>query len=328
MKKQVIVIGGGIAGLSAAYYLDKKGCLSGQPVSITVLESGDSWGGKISTIRQDGFVIEGGPDTFLATKPWAVDLCRELGLESRLCGTNPNTKATFVLHNDLLRPLPDGLTMMIPTRFGPMLRTGLLSPLDKARMGLDFFLPPRSPDGDESLGNFVSRRLGRPAYERLIEPLMSGIYAGDGDQLSLQATFPYLRDLELKYGGLVKGALSVRRQAARTGKKPAGTRSAFLTPLSGLAEIVEALVSHLEAAGVRLRLKTGARQLRQSTAGYTVELDGGETLQSDGLVLAAPAYASGSLLQSIDASLAADLQAIPYTSTATISLAYRDTDLV
>src|SRR5690606_31803331 len=132
---------------------------------------------------------------------------------------------------DRLEPLPDGLTMMIPTRFGPMIRTGLLSWPQKARMGLDFFLPPQPLNGDESLGEFVSRRLGRAAYERLIEPLMSGIYAGDGDLLSLQATFPYLRELELKYGGLVKGALEMRKRMGQ--KKAPGSRSAFLTPASG-----------------------------------------------------------------------------------------------
>ncbi|MGE5224662.1 MAG: protoporphyrinogen oxidase, partial [Omnitrophica WOR_2 bacterium] len=190
---QVVIAGGGISGLSAAYFLNQKASQAGLPLSITLVEANTSWGGKISTDRQDGFVIEGGPDTFLATKTWGVDLCRQLGLEGRLHGTNPGHKNTYVLHHGRLKPLPDGLTMMIPTRFGPMIRTGLLSPLAKARMGLDFFIPPSSPNGDESLGQFVSRRLGRTAYERLIEPLMSGIYAGDGDQLSLQSTFPYLR---------------------------------------------------------------------------------------------------------------------------------------
>ncbi|MEJ2265178.1 MAG: protoporphyrinogen oxidase, partial [Anaerolineales bacterium] len=210
MTKRVVIIGGGIAGLSAAHFLQKHSREAENPLHLTILEASSQWGGKITTERVDGFVVEGGPDTFLRTKPWAVALCRELGLEDRLHGTNPEQKKTYVLRHGSLHPLPDGLTMMIPTQFSPMVRTGLLSWPEKVRMGLDFFIPPQPLNGDESLGEFVSRRLGRAAYENLIEPLMSGIYAGDGDQLSLQATFPYLRDLENKHGGLVRGALAAR----------------------------------------------------------------------------------------------------------------------
>jgi len=325
--KHLVIIGGGIAGLSAAYYLEQKTQAAGQATLLTVLEAAPGWGGKITTDRQDGFVIEGGPDTFLATKPWGVALCRELGLEERLHGTNPEKKHTYVLHQGRLEPLPDGLTMMIPTRFGPMIRTNLLSWPEKARMGLDFFMPPQPLNGDESLGSFVSRRLGRPAYERLIEPLMSGIYAGDGDQLSLKSTFPYLRDLELQHGGLVKGALATRRKMARKGKSVPGSRSAFLTPTTGLAEIVEALVGRLQASGVDLRAATRVDRLSRLQDHYRVEMENGELLQADGVILATPAYAAGELLAELDASLAQDLQAIPYASTATVSLAYREDDL-
>lgn len=325
--KRVIVVGGGIAGLSAAYYLQKRAANQKIPLTLTVVEAGPSWGGKIITDRTGGFVIEGGPDTFLATKPWGVALCKELGLEKRLYGTNPKIRNTYVLHQDRLRALPDGLTMMIPTRFGPMLRTGLLSWPAKMRMGLDFFLPPRAWDGDESLGAFVTRRLGRAAYEQLIEPLMSGIYAGDGDRLSLQATFPYLRDLELKHGGLVRGALAVRRQRAKNGKKPAGSRSIFLTPTTGLAEIVEALVDHLEANGADLRTSTTARRISHQDGIYQLELAGSQTLHAEGLILAAPAFVSAELMARLDPELATDLKSIDYVSTATISLAYRQRDL-
>jgi len=264
----------------------------------------------------------------LATKPWAVSLCRELGLENRLHGTNPQHKHTYVLHKDRLRPLPDGLTMMIPTRFAPMARTALLSPLAKMRMALDFFLPPQPMNGDESLGAFVSRRLGRPVYERLIEPLMSGIYAGDGDQLSLRSTFPYLRDLELKHGGLVKGALAVRRQMSASGRSAPGSRSAFLTPTTGLAEIVEALLDRLTTAGVDLRLGAPAKRVvPHSNGGYGIKLLNGECLQAEAVVLASPAYASGDMLAELDSLLAEELRLIPYVSTATISLAYREEDL-
>jgi oxygen-dependent protoporphyrinogen oxidase len=325
---KVIVIGGGIAGLSAGYYLQKKALQNGLELDLSLLEAGKDWGGKITTDRHEGFVIEGGPDTFLATKPAGVALCRELGLEARLHGTNPDQRNTYVLHRGELEPLPDGLTMMIPTRFGPMIRTGLLSWLAKARMGLDFILPPQPPNGDESLGAFVSRRLGRDAYERLIEPLMSGIYAGDGDRLSLQSTFPYLREMELEYGGLVKGALAIRRKRAKNGRtKQKGSRSIFLTPRSGLAEIIEALVKCLKGAGANLRTGATVKRVAKFEDGYQVELVNGEVLAAEGVILATPAYISGELLAGVNPQLCQDLQSIPYVSTATISLAYRESDL-
>jgi len=327
--KHILVVGGGIAGLSAAYNAIKKTKERGIPVQVSLIESDSRWGGKITTecVEFDNgqFIIEGGPDTFLATKPWGVALCNELGLGKRLHGTNPHKKNTYVLHRDRLMLLPDGLAMMIPTNIQAILRTGLLSWLGKARMGLDFLLPPVQPNGDESLGAFVSRRLGREAYENLIEPLMSGIYAGDGDALSLASTFPYLRDLELKYGSLARGALEMRKQSV--GKSVQGSRSAFLTPKTGLAEIVEALVAYLEAGHANLRLKTHVSQIIKSNSGYRVELEMGEALQADCVILATQAYVSGALLSRLDPKLAATLKDIPYASTATVSLAYRLSDV-
>src|SRR5215213_7308946 len=285
----IIVIGGGIAGLSAAYYASKV-----PNARVTLLESSSRWGGKITTERvpfEEGqFIIEGGPDTFLATKPWGVALCQELGLGERLHGTNPYKKNTYVLHRNRLLPLPDGLAMMIPTNVEAILRSRLVSWSSKARMGLDFFLPAKAVNGDESLGTFVSRRLGREAYENLIEPLMSGFYAGDGDRLSLASTFPYLRDLELKYGSLARGALKMRRTS--NGKSVQGSRSAFLTPTTGLAEIVEKLVDRLTANGVDLRLGARALQVTTDRSHYVVKLDTGESLEVDSVILATPAFVS------------------------------------
>ena len=323
------IVGGGISGLAAAYeavrIARKEGGQSGRAASpnIALFEAAPRLGGKITTHRRDGFVVEGGPDTFLATKPWAVELCRELGIEDRLRGTNPHRKATYVLHRGRLEPLPDGLTMMIPTRFSPMIRTRLLSWPQKARMGLDFFLPPRREDGDESLGAFLTRRLGRGAYENLIEPLLSGIYAGDGDQLSMPATFPYLRDLEQKYGGLIKGALAMRR---KMGKRAPGTRSAFLTPETGLAEIVEALEATLRAGGVALHTSTPVQALTPAADGFHLTTPQGE-YHARAVVLATPAYATADLVAPFAPEAAAALRGILYATTATVSLAYRETDL-
>ncbi len=325
--RRAVVVGGGIAGLAAAYYLQRQ--LGGEAV-ITILEASDRWGGKITTDRVpfDGgqFIVEGGPDTFLATKPYATALCNELGLGGRLHGTNPVQKNTYVLHRGRLLPLPDGLAMMIPTNVGAILKSRLVSWPGKARMGIDFLLPAHPVNGDESLGAFVSRRLGREAYENLIEPLMSGIYAGDGDALSLAATFPYLRDLELKYGSLARGALTMRKQtlSAKRGPTP-GSRSAFLTPTTGLAEIVEALVAVLQKQGMELKLRTAVRSIAQHDR-WTLTLDE-ESLEADALILATPAFVSGQLLSAVDEELAGALTEIPYASTATISLAYRLSDL-
>jgi protoporphyrinogen/coproporphyrinogen III oxidase len=321
---RILVIGGGIAGLSAAYYASKV-----PNARVTLLESSSRWGGKITTDRvpfQEGqFIIEGGPDTFLSTKPWGVALCQELGLGERLHGTNPYKKNTYVLHRNRLLPLPDGLAMMIPTNVEAILRSHLVSWFSKARMGLDFLLPTKAANGDESLGTFVSRRLGREAYENLIEPLMSGIYAGDGDQLSLASTFPYLRDLERKYGSLARGALKMRQSS--NGRSVPGSRSAFLTPTTGLFEIVERLVESLTANGVDLRLGARALQITTDPSQYVVKLDTGESLEADSVILATPAFVSSTLLASLDPALASDLQSIPYASTATVSLAYRQGDI-
>lgn len=325
--KRVVVIGGGIAGLAAAYYAQTMAEDRAIPMDLTLLEKDDQWGGKIRTERVDHFVIEGGPDTFLASKPWAVSLCRDLGLESRLQGTDPDRRTTYVLSRGRLQPLPEGLSLMIPSRLGPMVRTHLLSWPDKARMALDLMKGPAPLNGDESLGGFITRRLGRPAYERLIEPLMSGIYAGDGDRLSLQATFPYLRELELKHGGLIRGALAARPKSSKGPKGSSSWRSSFLTPVTGLAEIVEALVQRLGDSGAVLRLGAEVSTLTLGERGFDVVLQGGERLAADAVVLATPAFAAAELLAGLDPGLSSELGDIEYVPAATISSAYRSADI-
>ncbi len=355
--KRVIVVGGGIAGLSAAYRLKQRA----PDVAITLIESDARLGGKIITDRVDGFVIEGGPDTFLSYKPRGLGLCRELGLEDRLHGTNEKIRRTYVMRHGKLYDLPEGLTGLIPSRFGPMIKTGLISPLGKLRMGLDYFIPPKSPNGDESLAQFVERRLGRELYDRMIEPLMSGIYAGDGEQLSLGATFPQLRQTELTHGSLVKGMLATKRQTQRRSGIPMPSVStkkwpAFVTPETGLAEIVEALQTRLADVEVRLQTRvvqvtanefaawqrkpaeagshditepvlTGlsyppSSSLDEQAAVYQVVLDTGETLEAEAVILATPAYATAYLVVGLDPEMAQALKGIPYASTVTVSVAY------
>jgi len=316
---RVVIIGGGIAGLAAAYRL------SYHSSEITLIESDLRLGGKIVTERVDGFVIEGGPDAFLSLKPRGLGLCRELGLENRLHGTNEKIRRTYVMRDGKLHELPEGLTGLIPTRFGPMIKTGLISPLGKLRMGLDYLIPPQSPNGDESLAAFVERRLGRELYDRLIEPLMGGIYAGDGARLSLAATFPQLRQAELEHGGLIRGMLATKKKAPAP-KPGAKQWAAFLTPTTGLAEIVEALEARLNGANAEIRRGTRVVDVEAASPGYHVRLESEESLQADAIILATPAFITADLISNLDSPLSSVLRAIPYVSTATISVAYRLSD--
>ncbi|MEK7277954.1 MAG: protoporphyrinogen oxidase, partial [Chloroflexota bacterium] len=338
--RNVVIIGGGISGLAAAHRLARLA----PDASITLIEADNRLGGKIVTDRADGFVIEGGPDTFLSLKPRGLGLCRELGLESRLHGTNEKIRRTYVMRGGKLYELPEGLTGLIPSRFGPMARTSLISPVGKLRMGFDYFIPPRSLNGDESLAAFVERRLGRELYDRLVEPLMGGIYAGDGEQLSLAATFPQLRQTELEHGGLIKGMLASKRRSPtphdpsarfasgravgrsqETSESRPKKLSAFLTPTTGLAEIVEALEAKL--SGVEVRLGNRAARVEAASGGHTVILENGESIRADAVIFATPAFATADLISNLDSQLADSLTGIPYVSTATVSVAYPLADI-
>jgi oxygen-dependent protoporphyrinogen oxidase len=316
---RIVIVGGGIAGLAAAYELQERGVELDLPIELTLIEKESYLGGKIITEIVDGFVIEGGPDTFVSTKPWGVALARKLDMEERLMGTDMERRRVFVVRDGKLVELPDGLAMMVPTKFWPMIKTSLISPIGKLRMGLDFFTPPTEDEHDESMGAFVSRRLGREAYERLIEPLMSGIYAGDGDQLSLQSTFPFLRDWEREHGSLTRGALALRRKR-RAGLRANSKQSIFLTPKRGLGEIVDALQAALHTADFRLGV--GIMRLEPVEGGYRLHTSTGEKMQADAVILATPSYASADLLRSVDTELASVLDEIEYVSTATVSLAF------
>ena len=318
----VVIVGGGIAGLAAAYRLSQ----TAPGLSVTLVEGEARLGGKIVTERAGGFVIEGGPDSFLSYKPRGLGLCRELGLEPRLHGTSGQVRRSYIARGDRLYDLPEGLSGLVPTRFAPIARTRLLSPWAKLRLCLDLLIPPRLAGGDESVAGFVQRRLGREAYQHLIEPLLSGIYAGDGAQLSLAATFPQLRQAELAHGSLIKGMLAARRAANAPAPGPRSQPApAFLTPTTGVAEIVEALEAGL--TGIEILRGTRAVSVEATSTGYRLHLANGETRQAESVILATPAFVSADLLASLDAPLAAALRAIPYVSTATVSVAYPLADI-
>ncbi len=311
-QRRIVIVGGGITGLAAAYRLQQLA----PDARLTLLEGDARLGGKIVTERVDGFVVEGGPDSFLASKPRGLGLSRELGLEPRLSDVSSSVRRAYVMRAQKLYELPDGLTGLIPTRLGPIARSGLLSPLAKVRLALDFYLPPRQGQADESLAAFTRRRLGREVYERLVEPLMSGIYAGDGDQLSLAATFPQLRQAEREHGSLIRGVLANQARNATSARR----RSGFLTPVNGLAELVQVLEAGLGQVDIRLAARVS--NVMPVEGSYLVHLADGELLSADAVILAAPAFVSAGLVAGFDVSLASALGAIPHVSTATVSVAY------
>jgi oxygen-dependent protoporphyrinogen oxidase len=325
----VVIVGGGIAGLSTAYYVQQKARQAGAPITYSLIESAPTLGGKITTEVTDGFVIEGGPDSFITQKPAGVRLCRELGLEDRLIGTNDAGRKVFVLDGGRLRPLPDGVLLVVPTKFAPFALSSLISPLGKLRMGLDLFIPPRRDDGDESLASFIRRRLGQEALDKIAEPLMAGIHVADPERLSLKSTFPRFVELEQKHGSLIKGMLAQKRRAPGVSANGTGRKlSVFMTLRGGLRELVEVLAAHLDG---QLLTNTRAVRLERvpdsaasgSHGRYHVHLDTGQTLVADAVVLAAPAYAAADLVELMHPTLATKLRTIRYVSTATVSLGFR-----
>ena len=331
--KRVVIVGGGISGLSAAFTLLEHARGREAPFECTVIEAQDYFGGKIITNRSHGLVTEGGPDSFLTTKPSALALCEKLGLTSQLINTNAGNAQTFTYSKGRLREFPQGLISMVPTKLGPLFRSGVVSWAGIVRMGADWIIPARlATKGEETLAEFFSRRLGSEAFSRLIEPLVAGIYAGDANELSVDATFPQLVELERKYRSLIKGALAMQ-QARRVNKPNAtATRTLFTTLEGGLGDLIAGLTDRLSSAGMSLRQGTNVRVVHRSrdsprTAPYRVELGGGERLDADAVVLATPAYVSADLLRAFDREAATVLDQIPYASTITISMVFSEPEV-
>jgi oxygen-dependent protoporphyrinogen oxidase len=351
----VAIVGGGIAGLSTAWYLQKAN------IPYVLLEGGERWGGKLLSEQVvlpggERFVVEGGPDSFITQKPWGAALARELGLGERLIGTNPRQHKTYVLDGGRPKPLPDGVMMIVPTEFKPFIFSSLISPWGKLRMGMELFIPPRKDQGDETLAQFVNRRLGSECLDKIAEPLMSGIYNADADEQSLLATFPRFRELESKYGSVTKGMLAgkqarknaaaggqaaggrpagqptpgVTPSAATTGGATTGAGAAGMKPLSafvslpgGIEEMATTLAARLTG---EMRLHTTVEAVEPQGKAYILHLAGGERLAACAVVLATPAFASAELVKPFAPTAAGMLQNIRYVSTGTISLAYRSAE--
>ena len=320
----VVIVGGGITGLAAAYYLEKKAQETGTPLRYTLLERAPVLGGKLISQETDGYLVEGGPDSFLTRKPWALTLCRELGLDDDLIGTNEAQRKVYVLSGGRLHPLPEGVMLIVPTEFLPFATSSLISVPGKLRMGMDLIIPPRREDSDETLGSFVRRRLGQEALDKIAEPLLSGIHVSDAERLSLKSSFPRLMDVERKYGSLIRGMLAARRAMAgsHNGSQPAPPM--FMTLRGGMGQMVDALAARLDAGAVRTGCQvTSLERAHGDGPPYRVRVQDGEALHADAVILTTPSDVSGRLLRDLDPALAGELAGIRYVSTAVVSLGYR-----
>jgi oxygen-dependent protoporphyrinogen oxidase len=320
----VAIVGGGITGLAAAYYLTKKSRDAGIPLNYTLLEASARLGGKIVSEEVDGFLVDGGPDCFLTRKPWALSLCRELGLESDLLGTNEARRRVYVLNGGRLHPLPEGVMLIVPTQFLPFATSRLISIPGKLRMAMDLFIPPRHEDGDETLASFVRRRLGDEALDKIAEPLLSGIHVSDPERLSLKSSFPRLMEVERKYGSLIRGMLAARRAMHQSSNGSHPRLPMFMALRGGMQQLVDGVAGRLAPASLRVNCPVEAlRHTGGAESGYQVHLHDGEVLRADAVILATPADVSARLLRELDADLAADLARMRYVSTAVVSLGYR-----
>ena len=296
-------------------------------LTCIILDAAPVWGGKILTHRIGELTTEAGPDSFLSQKPWGMELCRRLGLADQLINTNPVEKKASVLRGGQLHELPEGLVTFTPTQLGPFFRSGLLSWVDLARMGCDVLIPPRRSTDDESLASFFRRRFGRHACERVMEPLMAGIYAGDAEQMSLRATFPRFYELEQAHGSVIRGMMAARRARAQKVSGGGPRHTMFVTLKNGLADLVAGLTAQIQQAGGVLKagVQAEALRVRSHQAGrwmYDVICTDGTALSAEALVLATPAYVSAELVRPLTPMAAGLMDMIPYASTATISLIY------
>lgn len=312
----VVVIGGGVSGLSAAYYLAKAG------IPTRLIERRPRLGGVVQTELVNGCVLEAGPDSFLSIKPAAMELIRELGLAGDVIGSNDHLRVTYVLKGGRLVPLPDGLMMMVPTRIAPIVRSPLLSWRTKIRMGAEYFRrPPGKTLPDRSVAEFIQDHYGREAVDYLAEPLLAGVYGGDPALLSVSSVLGRFVEIEAKYGSLTRGVLAAMRRP----KPPSdGGGTLFRTLKGGLGDLVRAMVKATGSAMTRLQGE--AEAIEPIANGRYRVRTGGAWLETGNVVLGCPAYAAGALAAPLDSRLAELLASVPYSSSLTAALVYpRDT---
>jgi protoporphyrinogen/coproporphyrinogen III oxidase len=337
--KRIIIIGGGVAGLGAAYKI-RRAAEAGNDLEFVLVEKDDRLGGKLATDRiadPDGrgeFIVDGGSDSFLTDKPAVHRVAKLLGIFDQETGTLEENKKTFIVKGGKLIEMPDGIMMFAPTKIMPMATTKLYSWPAKFRMALDLVLPKKTvapgERNDESLESFVVRRLGRESLDRLAEPLVGGVNGSDPKEMSLAATYPMLLDMEQQYGSLVKGFIAQKKRVeemkAKYPQKPGAKRRTFFCSFeNGLQSLTDAMA---QAAG-RQNIRTGTKATaiaRIPGGGYAVTLDDGEVLKGDAVILAAEAWAAAPLAAQVDKRAGELVASIPCSSSATILMAFDEAD--
>ena len=320
---KLVVIGGGISGLAAAHRATELARERGLALDLTLLEARDRLGGTISTEHADGFLVEAGPDSFLSEKPWALALCRRLGVEDRLVRTDDRFRKVYVWRGGRLHPLPDGFQLLAPTRLAPFVASSLFSWPGKLRMAMDLVLPRGGIGEDESLGGFVRRRLGAEALERVAQPLVAGIYTADPDELSLAATMPRFLELERKERSVILGLMRAMKRAPQPGTS--GARwSLFVTFRHGMRQMIDTIAARLPDSTVQLGTRVGG--IERAGAGWRVGLDRG-AFDADAVIVAAESHTASRLLRYVDPQIATLLGEITYASSATVSFGYRRADV-
>ena len=304
MENRALIIGGGITGLSAAYYLNKAG------FRATLVEKSPTLGGIIHTEKVQGCLLETGPDSFMAAKPWAMELIREVGLADEVINSNDHLRITYVLKNGKLIPLPDGMMMMVPTKKWPLITTRLLSWPCKIRMGMELFRKVTGPRADRSVSEFLIDHYGQEALDYLAEPLLAGVYSGDPKLLSVNSVLTRFVEIESKYGSLSRGVLQM--------PKPKGSGSGgslFRTLKGGLNTLVDKLVPTADV------IQGEAQAIERIGSAYRVRVNG-SWIETEQIFIAAPAYVPAKLLMPFNGALAGLLNCIPYNSSMTLSLGY------
>lgn len=318
---RVAIAGGGISGLSAAYYLDKARRAAAQ-LQYTLFDSAPQLGGVMQTQRHNGNVIEAGPDSFLTAKPWAAELAKELGIGDQLIGSNDATRKTYILLRGSLVPMPDGLQMMVPTKILPTATSRLFSWATKVRMMREYLSPPKAlaAGEDESVASFVTRHFGKEVAENLASPLLAGVYGGDAARLSARAVLPRFVEMETEYGSLVRAVLGSRKNAAGASQVPL-----FSSFKAGMQQLIEAIGGRLDRGSVRSGVTV--QSIEKASGGWRVVVADGSEGIFEHVILALPAYAAAKVLQTADSQLAQKLEEIPYASSVTVAVAYDKSSL-
>ncbi len=318
MSKKIAIIGSGISALACATILKEKG------YDFKIFEMENRIGGKILTADMDGFTVEYGPDSYLPEKFWSVQLIKKVGLQDEMLTTNDEFKGTYIYSNKKLHPLPEGVMLMVPTMIMPLAKSSLISWPGKIRMGLELFIPPKKDNSDESLAEFVTRRLGRECLEKIAEPLVAGIHTSNPDNMSVLATFPRFVEMEKKYGSLIKGMLVAKKMAPP--KKDGGPKMTyFMSIKKGMQYLVERIADFIGRENIFLSKELSL--VEKNASGYRLIFKDGEKQEFDALVLSTPSYVTRHILRDMDFELSNLLSDIDWSSSATVNMAYRKEDI-